>query len=172
MGQLLYWMDAVLIWPYRLTQGGPAGFWLGTLVLSLWATLLGQATFVLARRVNKKFLDQKNRAMIDNQRRSLNALKSGDKKAYKGINDLANEAFGQAFFMSVALGAASLWPLAAAAAWLQLRFSEVMIPLPLVGWRVNYLGGLILCYLLVRVLWWLAVRWARRGGGRKLPSGA
>ncbi len=171
MAQLLHWLDAVLIWPYRLPESGPAGFWLGTMILSLWAALLGQATFVLARRLNQKTLDQKNRAMLENQRRSLNALKSGDKKAYKGINALANDAFGEAFFMSVALGAASLWPLAVAAAWLEERFADVMIPLPLVGWKVNYLGGLILCYLVVRVGLGLLRVWIKRGGGGKAASG-
>ncbi len=51
------------------------------------------------------------------QELSMEALKAGDRPAYKAANQLANEAFGKSFFMQVAMSAtfscgrsSSPWP--------------------------------------------------------------
>lgn len=163
LAQAFGWMDAVLIYPYRLPGSAIGGFWLGTAMLAVWASLVGHATYRLARRVNHKYLDQKNAAMTSAQNSSFNALRAGDKKAYQGINRLASEAFGQAFFMNVALSAASLWPAALAAAWMQQRFAALSVPLPLVGWPLNYLAVFILCYVPMRLLTGRLLSWAEEG---------
>jgi hypothetical protein len=86
----------------------------------------------------------------------MNALKAGDKKSYKAINQLANEAYGKTFFLQVAMGAATLWPIPLALGWLQLRFSEVRFPLPLdvslLRNGVGYEFVFIPLYILVRIL--------------------
>ena len=87
---------------------------------------------------------------------SMNALKAGDKAAYKAINSLANEAFGKSFFLQVAMASASLWPVPCALAWLQIRFSSIRFPLlfdlPLIGNSVGAPFIFIPLYILARII--------------------
>jgi hypothetical protein len=87
---------------------------------------------------------------------SMNALKAGDRAAYKAINKLANEAFGRSFFLQVAMASASLWPIPCALAWLQIRFSSIRFPLffdlPFIGDSVGYPFIFILLYILARII--------------------
>jgi hypothetical protein len=96
-----------------------------------------------------------SREMMERHHQSLNALKSGDKPAYKDINKLANEAYGKSFFLQLAMACASLWPVPFALAWMQTRFSGIAFPLPLsiplVGKEVSYPFLFIPIYILLRI---------------------
>jgi len=165
------WLDAILIGPYRWPADPVWGWWLGTLVLALWSLVLGELTLAVAYRVNRHLVERNNREMIQRQRQSLQALRLGDQRAYKGLNKLANEAFGKGFFLQIAMGASSLWPAFFALAWLQERFQGVPIPLPALGLGTNFVAGFIGCYLLLRVMYWrIKVALRRRRGGRGRPG--
>jgi hypothetical protein len=146
-------VDPVLIAPYRLTADPMWGWWLGTFVLACWATLIGELTLALVFHLNRRYVDEMNKEMQDRNRQAMNALKAGEKRIYKGLNDLANEAFGKAFFLQIAMGASSLWPPFLAAAWLQARFADVPILLPWNMGDITYQSGFIVVYLAVRIGW-------------------
>lgn len=148
----LAWLDAGLIAPYRWLTDPVWGWWLGTLVLAGWATLLGGLTSGLARRVNRAHLAGLEREMQDRNSQAMAALAAGDKPAYKALNKEANDAFGKLFFLRAAMGAASLWPAFLAVAWLQPRFGELAIPLPLSPWGIGCAPGFLICYLIVRLV--------------------
>jgi hypothetical protein len=154
--RLLEAIDLFLITPFRWPDNPALGWWLGTFILALWATLLGELTLAVAYRANRSRVQQVGEEMMARHRQSLNALRSGDRQAYRAINRLANEAFGNAFFVQLALACASLWPAALALAWLEIRFADVPFPLPLklplLGDSVTYPFVFIPVYILVRVL--------------------
>jgi hypothetical protein len=151
--ELLKIVDAVLIAPYRWPADPVWGWWLGTFVLACWAVLIGELTLALVFRINRRHVDAANKEMQDRNRQAMNALKAGEKRIYKGLNDLANEAFGKAFFLQVAMGASSLWPAFLAAGWLERRFGEVPILLPGSMGDVTYEAGFIAIYLMTRIGW-------------------
>ncbi len=148
-------MDAFLIAPYRWPKDPVIGWWLGTAILAVWCTVLGEITGALAYRANRSRVREANEEMTERHHQSLNALKAGDKGAYKSINKLANEAYGKTFFLQLAMACASLWPVAFALGWMQTRFSEVDFPLPisvpLVGGSVSYPFVFIPLYILARI---------------------
>ena len=148
--------DLILVIPYRWPGDPFIGWWTGTLILALWATVLGEITLFLALRANRSRVMDTFQEMGDRHSQSINALRAGDKEAYKAINKLANEAFGKAFFMQMTMAAASLWPVPLALGWLQTRFSGVRFPLPcdlpLLGDSVGYTFIFIPLYILVRIM--------------------
>jgi hypothetical protein len=77
----------------------------------------------------------------------MQALKAGDKAAYKVMNKLTNESFGHSFFQHTALGAAARWPLFMAVGWMQWRFAGLDIPLLGDQLSVGWSQGLLICYL-------------------------
>jgi hypothetical protein len=153
---LFHLIDGFLIAPYRWPENPAVGWWVGTFALAVWATLLGEATLALAHRVNRFRIKQVEEEMLKRHRQSIDALKAGDRTAYKSINKLANEAFGQTFFLRLAMACAALWPVACALGWLQMRFSGVRFKLPfalpLSGDSVSYPFVFIPLYVLVRIL--------------------
>ncbi len=153
MSELLHLVDMVLISPYRWITDPVWGWWLGTFVLAGWATLVGELTLAMVFHLNRRYVDEMNQEMQDRSRQSMNALKAGEKRIYKGLNELANEAFGKAFFLQIAMGASSLWPAFLAAGWLEVRFGDVPILLPGGMGEVTYISGFIVIYLLVRIGW-------------------
>lgn len=163
---LINGIDQFLIAPYRWSNNPMVGWWLGTFMLALWATLLGRLTMALVMRVNLRHVQEGLEETSLRHTQSMNALKAGDKASYKAINNLANEAYGKTFFLQVAMAAASLWPIPLALGWLQLRFSDVRFPLPLeipfVSDGVGYAFVFIPLYILVRILTAKAVNWMSR----------
>ena len=149
-------IDTLLIAPYRWPKNPVIGWWVGTFILAIWAALLGKLTIALVFRVNRSHIKETVQEMSRRHSQSMNALKAGDRAAYKAINKLANEAFGRSFFLQVAMASASLWPLPLALAWLQMRFSSVDFPLPgnlpLIGNSVNYPFIFIPLYILARII--------------------
>ncbi|MBW1713549.1 MAG: hypothetical protein JRJ59_10415 [Deltaproteobacteria bacterium] len=144
-------VDPFLIAPYRWLANPFLAWWLGTFVLCLWAALLGELTLAAAFRINRFRIEEKVQETGKYHSASLKALKSGDKKSYKAINKLANESFGQTFFLQIAMGMGSLWPAFLAAGWLQERFGEVRFPLPGLESTTNFVPGFILLYILARL---------------------
>jgi len=149
-------IDYFLIAPYRWPGNPMIGWWAGTTILAVWAALLGKLTIALVFRVNRSHIKETVGEMAQRHSQSMNALKAGDRAAYKAINRLANEAFGKSFFLQVAMASASLWPIPCALAWLQIRFSSIRFPLlfdlPLIGDSVGYPFIFIPLYILARII--------------------
>ena len=147
-------IDPFLIGPYRWFENPTLSWCLGTFCLALWAGIIGELTLAVAYRLNHRQVSRNNDQTLYYHRLSLTAKKAGDEVAYKGINDLANEAFGKAFFLLAAMGMASLWPAFFAAAWLDLRFGELSFTLP--QWagalQLNVIAPFIVLYVLARIL--------------------
>jgi hypothetical protein len=149
--QILAVVDPVLIAPYRWPGDPTAGWWLGTVLLCLWCTLLGEATMALVFRINHRFVRRAADDVSRLQDQSFKALEAGDKEAYQGINKLANDAHGKAFFLQIAMGASSLWPAFFGAAWLVHRFSGLEVGVPFTPWAVAPLPAYVGLYVLERV---------------------
>lgn len=153
---LLAAIDALLITPYRWPADPCLGWWLGTLLLSLWCAALGELSAALAVRVNRSAIREAFSEASNRHDQSLYALRTGDRVAYKGINALANEAYGKAFFLQITVAAAVLWPVPLAMAWLRLRFADLRFQLPFslpgLGDKVSALFVYILLYIFSRIL--------------------
>jgi hypothetical protein len=129
-----------------------AGWWTGTAALSFWSVLFGELTMTAVSRINRAALARNMDETGYYHEQSLKAKQAGDEKAYKGINRLANEAYGKSFFLMIAMGMATLWPAFFAAAWLDLRFGDIVFILPkwAGGIELNFLAPFILCYIITR----------------------
>jgi hypothetical protein len=153
LSEIMGIIDAILISPYRWLAEPVWAWWLGTVVLAGWATLIGELTLAMVFHLNRRYVDEMNQEMQDRNRQAMNALKAGEKRIYKGLNDLANEAFGKAFFLQLAMGASSLWPAFLAAGWLEIRFGNISILLPGGLGEITYISAFIVTYLAVRIGW-------------------
>jgi hypothetical protein len=157
LNQLWTWADLILISPYRWSGNPVLGFFLGTLVLSLWCVLIGKVTGVVVWSINRAHMESLERQTVTMHNLSLKAILFKDKASYTACNKEANEAFGRYFFAQLAAGAATLWPVPFALAWMETRFNEVTFPLPyplsVITAAVGYPAVLLLCYALHRMLW-------------------
>jgi hypothetical protein len=144
-------LDPVLIILYRLTGYPLADYYLGTFLLALLTVLVGELTISLVFRINKAHLDKLNARVEKMKHLSSEALALGDQEGYKACNKEGNDAFGQLFFNKFGLSAASLWPIFFALAWMQERFAEIGLPLPWLGWEINYFFFFLMCYILARI---------------------
>ena len=165
-------IDPILIGPYRWFANPMLGWWVGTLIVSVWAVLLGEISVALAMWANRRQIDQNSRQTLYYHEQSMAAKKAGDDQAYKGINKLANEAFGKSFFLLIATGMASLWPAFFAAAWLHRRFNELTFSLPgwLAGVEFSFLAPFILLYILSRMLVGRLKRWKRSRSSSRITD--
>jgi hypothetical protein len=166
--QVLGWLDPVLIAPYRWPSDPLVGWWLGTTILALWCILLGEATLALVHRINRRYLEKALGEMGRLQEQSIKALEAGDKTAYQGINKLANDAHGKAFFLQIAMGSSSLWPIFFAAAWLDWRFAQLTVTPPVWGWAAGPLPAYLVLYIFLRILLWRIQR--RRSIRKPFPD--
>ena len=144
-------LDPILITFYRLTGYPLVDYYLGTFLLALLTVVVGELTISLVFRINKAHLDKLNAHVEKMKRLSSEASALGDQAGYKACNKEGNDAFGQLFFNKFGLSAASLWPIFFALAWMQERFSDIDLPLPWVGWEINYFFFFLLCYILARI---------------------
>ncbi len=144
-------LDPILIIFYRLTGHPLVDYYLGTFLLALLTVLVGELTISIVFRINKAHLDKLNARVEKMKRLSEEALNLGDDKAYRAINKEGNDAFGHLFFNKFGLSAASLWPIFFALAWMQERFAEIALPIPWIGWEINYFFFFLLCYILARI---------------------
>jgi hypothetical protein len=151
---LLVKIDPLLISPYRWFENPLLGWWVGTFLLALWASLLGELTLAVAYRINRNHISKKWDQTLYYHLQSLKAKKAGDEKAYKGINKLANEEFGKSFFLFMAMGMASLWPAFFAAAWLNKRFGDIVFAFPkwAGGLELNFIAPFIILYIAARII--------------------
>ena len=144
-------LDPILILFYRLTGHPLVDYYLGTFLLALLTVLVGELTISIVFRINKAHLDKLNARVEKMKRLSEEALNLGDEKAYRAINKEGNDEFGHLFFNKFGLSAASLWPIFFALAWMQERFAEIALPIPWIGWEINYFFFFLLCYILARI---------------------
>ena len=145
-------IDFLLVSLYRITGNPILDYYLGTFLLAFIAVVVGEVTISLVFRINKAHLDRLNAKVEKMSRLSMEALSTGDKESYKAINKEGNDAFGHLFFNKFGLAAASLWPIFLALAWMQQRFAEIGLPLPWIGWKINYVLFFLLCYIPARIL--------------------
>jgi hypothetical protein len=147
MHPLIQIVDQYLIMFYRLTGHAGVDFAIGTLVLAGMCLLIGEVTVFLAFLFTRKRLSEKTAEAEKYKNLSIDALKAGNKEAYKAANKLANDAFGHTFFQQVALSSAFLWPVCFALAWMQYRFLDVEVPLPLLPFSLGFIGVFIIIYV-------------------------
>lgn len=147
----MQFLDPVLILLYRLTGDPLTDYYLGTFLLALLTVLVGEFTISFVYRINKTHLEKLNARVEKMKRLSSEALALGDQEGYKACNKEGNDAFGQLFFNKFGLSAASLWPIFFALAWMQERFAEIDLPLPLIGLEINYFFFFVLCYIAARI---------------------
>lgn len=152
---ILNTIDPVLIFPYRLFENPMTGWWIGTFLLAMWAVIIGEITLAVASRVNRAAVSDNLDETLYYHEQSLKAKQAGDEKAYRGINKLANEAYGKSFFLLMAMGMAALWPAFFAAAWLEKRFGDIHFSVPdwAGGFELSFLAPFLLFYLFQRITW-------------------
>ncbi len=152
MEKILLFMDPYLIKLYRIIPEPISAFFLGTFLTALIAVFIGQISISIAFLVNRKYVEKLNKDLVYWNNLSVDALKSGDKEAYKGANYEANQIFGKLFFISIAYSAASLWPAPFLLGWMQMRFGTVEFPLPfslpVVGSTVDFTVFFICFYII------------------------
>ena len=141
----------MLIEPYRWIADPAWAWWVGTALLCFWAVVIGDITYRVVSLINKRFVKERNEEMMSWHRRAMNALKAGNKEVYTGANKLANDAFGRSFFMQLAMGLSSLWPAFLGAAWLQMRFQDVPVPVPYTDWALRWLPVYVVMYIVIRI---------------------
>lgn len=142
------YVDAALIFFYRLPGHSAAGFYLGTLVLCMAAVVVGEATYILAYMLNRRHYEAGQDEMVHMHNLSIRAIAAKDKASYKAANSLANESFGKSFFSQAALFCASLWPVPFLLGWMSLRFRDVGVPF--FGLSVSYVAVFLPTYILCR----------------------
>jgi hypothetical protein len=152
---LLTAVDPVLIAPFRFFTNSMVGWWAGITTLAFWSTLLGELTMAGVFRINHRAVMKNMDETAYYHKQSMKAKQAGDEKAYNGINRLANEAYGKSFFLMIAMGMAGLWPAFFAAAWLDMRFGDIVFSLPkwAGGLELNFLAPFILCYVGMRLVY-------------------
>ena len=152
---ILNFIDPVLIYPYRLFDNPMAGWWVGTFCLAAWAVVIGEVTMAVAGRVNRTAVSTNLDDTMYYHEQSMKAKQAGDENAYKGINKLANEAYGKSFFLLIAMGMAALWPAFFAVAWLEKRFGSIVFAMPdwAGGVELSFTAPFILIYIFLRVAW-------------------
>jgi hypothetical protein len=147
-------MDSILMPFFRFPDSPLFGYFLGTLMLSFACIAIGKYSISCAFRFNREKIDHENHEIEHYQNLSVEALKTGDKAAYKACNSIANDAYGKNFFSQIALSAASLWPVFFALGWMQYRFSliEFRLPFPASGFSFGYGTAFIVCYIAARLI--------------------
>ncbi len=144
-------IDPVLIYAYRLPADSLLGYWLGTLVLAFGALLLGMATMALSGLLNRKLHRSQSEKMVRMHNLSIQAISEKNKEGYLATNKMANEMYGRVFFNRAALFTASVWPVPFALAWMNIRFEDVALNIPLINFPFGYVGVFLTCYILLRV---------------------
>jgi hypothetical protein len=157
LNQMYVYLDGLLIAPFRLFEIPILGFYFGTFVLCAWCILIGELTFRLAARANSAHMNKIRAQAVKMHNLSIQAIELKDKESYRSCNKQANEAFGKYFFNMITQGAAYLWPVPFALAWMSTRFSQVEFPLPftlpIMGDTLGFAAVPVCIYILSRILW-------------------
>jgi hypothetical protein len=131
-------IDPFVMGLFRIIGEPITDFFLGNFLLAMISVLTGQITLSFAFLLNRKYISQLNADLVKWNNLSIDAIKEGNKEAYKATNEQANSAFGRLFFLSSAFSAASLWPAPFALGWMQRWFGDIAIPLP---FAIPYIGS-------------------------------
>jgi hypothetical protein len=155
-------IDPWLIAPYRALTPALAGYLFGTAVLAFYCVVVGDLSATLVAFFNRGYLTKIRRKMEHHHRLSEKALMMGDKESYKAVNRQGLDAFGYSFSMGAALFCVSIWPMPFTLAWLNLRFAETPLELPMYlpllgGRQVHYFTSFLLLYIAVRILYSLTM---------------
>lgn len=171
-------IDPFLIWFYRITGYAAVDVVVGTFVLAFLTLIIGDFTAALALRFMKARTEKYSKSATRYQDLAMDALKAGDKEAFKAANKLANDDFGHAFFQEIALSASSLWPVFFALAWMQYRFLAVEFPIPGTPWSMGFIGFFIIIYVIAYFLFKrikrrlaLLTGWRQSGAPDQLGAG-
>ncbi len=156
LSTIYFWIDAFLIFWYRIPENPMLGFIVGTTALCGFATVIGWYTADAAASLMNPHLHRLKKETVSMHNLSMKAIAVKDKHSYTSCNTMANEAFGRYFFAQTGLGAAALLPVPFALGWLQERFQDVLFPIPFtipkVGSNVTPVFVFILLYILTRIL--------------------
>jgi hypothetical protein len=169
LNPLLIAVDPWLIGPYRWLPSDTAGYLLGTFILIVQCLLLGDLGASGVSYLNRRHIRRLQKEMDHHHELSEAALLQGDKASYKAVNRQALDAFGYSFSLGAAIFSVSIWPLPFALAWLQMRFGdaplELPVQLPLIGKEIPYLTSFVLLYIGCRLCYGFLMRrfaWYRR----------
>ena len=144
--------DPYLLALYRLTGVASLDGLIGTFLIGMLASVIGEFTISIVFRINRKHLDSLNARLKKYSDLSQQAANCGDEISYRALNKQANEAYGQVFFNRFGLSAASLWPAFFALDWIQLHFRQTGINVPLYNSCVNYFLVFLFCYMAARIV--------------------
>lgn len=151
MDGLLQWLDGLVIPLYRITDNPLLDYFIGTAMLAVMSVLIGEATALLLKRVNRRHIERLDRELSVKYELSMASKLSGDEDAYRSLNREANDAFGRVFFNMFTFSAALLWPVFFVLAWMQARFIDIEFPLPVLGGSVGYVFTFLLLYIMARL---------------------
>lgn len=147
------WLDTFLITPFRWPESAFAGIWLGSALLALYCTILGEFFSAGLYFLHHRYYDSMQDNMIRYHNLSVDALHAGNKEAYLAANKMAQEDFGKNFFAQATIGFASLWPLPFALGWMSLRFEGIdLYTIPWTNLKAGYVFVLLSLYIAVRIL--------------------
>jgi hypothetical protein len=144
------WLDPILIVMFRLSPAPWVGYALGLVSLGLVATIIGELCLGFVYVLNRQHYGNISREMTTNHNLAVRALAYKDKTSYVACNGLANDAFGKNFFSHIALFASSLWPVPFAIGWLDYRFHQIDMSMPVIG-VVGPAFVFIPTYILIRI---------------------
>lgn len=136
---------------YKVTGVESIDGLIGTFLVALLASIIGEFTISIVFRINRKHLDGLNTELKKYSDLSQQAAQCGDETSYKALNTKANDAYGQVFFNRFGLSAASLWPAFFALDWIQRHFGETGIRVPFSA-GANYVVVFLFCYVLARMV--------------------
>jgi len=152
MNPVYLFLDPYLIWFYRITGWSFIDFFIGTFVLCIIATVIGEFTISVVFLINKKYISLVTEEVARYQDLSGKAASSGNHAVYVACNDMANEAFGKSFFMQIAMSGASLWPVFFAVDWMRYRFDDIEFQLLFTDNTVGFLCVFIALYAAARLI--------------------
>ncbi|MBZ4686114.1 MAG: hypothetical protein JG774_1859 [Desulfomicrobiaceae bacterium] len=147
---LLWNLDPIFIWPFRLFPAGAFAFVAGCAVLAVGAVVLGNVASVLVKGLNRGWYQRQYEEMIRMHNLSVDAVAHGSKEAYLAANKEAMEAFGKYFFSQAGVFTVSLWPVPVILAWMDLRFRDA--PLEILDWNISYFVVFLVVYIGVRLV--------------------
>ncbi len=147
-----YYLDEYIFALYRLTGRADLDGFIGTFLISLLASIVGEFTISVVFRINRSHLDRLNADLRKFSDLSQEALRRGDKESYQALNKQANDAYGRVFFNKFGLSAAALWPVFFALDWMQPHFAEAGVPVPFFPEGANYVAVFLICYILARII--------------------
>ena len=162
MTAYLLFLDPWFIAPFRLLSSPAAGYLLGVVILALQCIIIGDLSATLVTWFNRQYIRKIQGEMTRHHDLAEMALMQGDKESYKAVNRQALDAFGHSFSLGAAIFCVSIWPMPYALAWLNLRFAdaplELPVSLPLVGNELGYFPSFLLLYIVVRMVYSLLMK--------------